>query len=198
MEQKIVIRDRDRGTHYLEFWADQTPTLHKVMLDLGELGPKEPSTEIDQPPSRVPTVEDPKWTGNFEDDRDKIIVARVLFGEARNTLVPDEARVAIGCVIKNRVVSNGWPNTYWEVITLPKHFSAFNSGDPNRPFVEDPLHAGSEIDQQAWINSYKIAGKVIFGELTDPTGGANHYYDDSISTPSWAENQPPTLVISYV
>ncbi|PIQ81222.1 MAG: hypothetical protein COZ34_00085 [Candidatus Pacebacteria bacterium CG_4_10_14_3_um_filter_34_15] len=197
-EQKTVANDLNKNTHYIEFWADQTPTLHKVILNLGELDSEKPSEDIDQPPSRIPTVDDPKWSGNFEDDTDQIVMARALFGEARNTLVPNEARIAIGWVIKNRVASNSWPSSYWEVITIPKHFSAFNSGDSNRPFVEDPLRTGNEIDQQAWINSYEIAGKVISGELTDPTGGANHYYDDSASTPGWAENQPPTLIISYV
>ena len=144
------------------------------------------------------TVDNPKWTGNFSDDTDEIILARALFGEARNTLVPDEARVAIGWVIRNRVESSRWPNTYWEVITTPSQFSSFNIGDHNRPFVEDPLHKNNEVDKRAWEHTCDIARKVIKGEINDPTHGANHYYDDSISTPGWAKNQKPTLIISYI
>ncbi|MBU0578916.1 cell wall hydrolase [Patescibacteria group bacterium] len=197
-EQKTVVKDLDRGNHYLEFWADQTPTLHKVILDLGELDSEEPSANIDQPPPRIPTVDDPRWTGDFADDTDQMILARVLFGEARNTLVPDEARIAIGWVIKNRVESSRWSNTYWEVITTPSQFSSINVGDDNRPFVEDPLHKNNEVDKKAWKHTYDIARKIIKGEIADPTQGANHYYDDSISSPDWAKDQKPTLTISYI
>jgi len=196
-EQKTVVKNLNKGTHYIEFWADKTPTLHRVVLDLGGLETKETREDTDQPSPSTPTVDNPKWTGDFADDTDQIILARALFGEARNTLVPDKARIAIGWVIKNRVASSGWPDTYWQVITKPSHFSAFNLGDDNRPFVEDPFHTGKEIDRQAWKKAYEIAGKVISGELVDPTQGGNHYYDDSISTPSWAEDQQPTLIVSY-
>lgn len=36
-EQKIITRDLPKGLHYIEFWADKTPTLHKVILNLGDL-----------------------------------------------------------------------------------------------------------------------------------------------------------------
>lgn len=55
-----------------------------------------------------------------------------------------------------------------------------------------------EIDKEAWNNAYKIAGKVINNELPDPTKGANHYYDDSISVPYWAVDQISTLIITYI
>ncbi len=193
-EQKIVTKNLSKGIHYIEFWADKTPTLHKIIFYLGnlELEPAQPE------PINTPTVDNPKWTGDFSDDTDQIILARALFGEARNTLVPDEARIAIGWVIKNRVISTGWPDTYLGVITKPKHFSAFNLGDDNRQFVEDPFHTGKEVDREAWRKAYDIAGKVISGKLADPTQGANHYYDDSINTPGWADDQQPTLIVSYI
>ncbi len=193
-EQKIVTKDLSKGIHYIEFWADNTPTLHKIIFDLGDL-----NSEPAQPePTNTPTVENPKWTGDFSGDSDQMILARVLFGEARSTLVPDQARIAIGWVIKNRVESSGWSDTYWEVITTPSHFSSFNISDDNRPFVEDPLHKNNEIDKRAWEHTYDIAKKIIKGEIADPTQGANHYYDDSINTPGWAKDQKPTLTISYI
>jgi len=186
-EQKNVKKNLSKGVHYIELWADKTPTLHQVILDLGDLQLK-----------RTPTVDNPTWTGNFSDDTDEIILARALFGEARNTLVPDEARVAIGWVIRNRVESSRWPNTYWEVITTPSQFSSFNVDDDNRSFVENPLHKDNAVDKKAWENTCNIARNIIKGEITDPTQGANHYYDDSINTPDWAKDQKPTLAISYI
>jgi hypothetical protein len=186
-EEKTFRKQLAKGIHYIEFWADKAPTLHTVSLDLGGYTPK-----------RIPTVDDPAWTGNFADDPDQIILARALFGEARSTLVPDKARIAIGWVIKNRVESKRWPDSYWEVITEPAQFSSFNTDDPNRPYVENPLHTDNKIDKEAWEHAYKIAGKIINSEVLDPTQGSNHYYDDSISIPDWAENQKPTLTISYI
>jgi len=185
-EKKTFVKQLPEGVHYIEFWSDKTPTLHTVTLDLGDYTPK-----------RIPTVEDPEWTGDFADDIDQIILARALFGEARNTLVPDEARVAIGWVIKNRIKINKGPNSYREVITKPDQFSAFNIGDDNRPYVENPLHTGSEIDQKAWKHVYEISGQIINDEVPDPTYGANHYYDDSIDQPDWAKGERPTLTVTY-
>lgn len=173
--------------HYIELWADKTPTLHKVNLNLGDITLK-----------RIPTKLDPEWTGNFANDTNTMILARAIFGEARNILIPDKARIAIGWVIKNRVLNKiRWPNTYWEVITEPLQYSAFNKNDENRKYVENPLHTGISMDKDAWCNSYEIAKKIINNKLKDPTKGANHYYDDSIITPNWAEKAQPTLSIIY-
>ena len=186
-ETRTFTTQLPKDIHYLEFWADKTPTLHTVTLNLGDYKSK-----------RIPTVEDPEWTGDFADDPDQIILARALFGEARNTIVPDRARIAIGWVIKNRIRSSRWPNSCWGVITEPEQFSSFNKDDRNRKYVENPLHKGLEVDKTAWEHAYEIAGKIINSEVSDPTKGANHYYDDSINTPSWAKGQKPILTISYI
>ncbi len=163
-------------------------------------------TEIDRvvtegpdpiPPKRIPTVDDPKWTGDFSDDTEQMILARALFGEARNTLVPDSIRYAIAWVIRNRVESSGWPNSYVEVITTPKHFSAFNSWDENRDNIENPIASGNSIDIEAWKHAYRVAGEVLSGQVVDMTAGANHYYDDSMSPPPWAKDMGIMLQISY-
>ncbi len=187
-ETETITTNLPQQNHIIEFVADRMPVLHRLALNFG-------SPPI--PPVRTPTVDDPGWTGDFADDPDKIILARALFGEARNTLVPDQARISIGWVIKNRVKNIGWPKTYWQVITQPLQFSSFNSDDPNRLYVENPLHTGSEIDKKAWEHAYEIAGKIINDEATDPTNGANHYYDDSISAPDWAEGKISALTIIY-
>ena len=186
-EQKSLTLDLKQNIHYVEFWADKSPTLHQVSFDLGDFQPK-----------RIPNVTDPEWTGNFADDPDPIILARALFGEARNTLLPDEARFAIAWVIKNRVLSKKWPNAYWEVITSPSQFSAFNKNDPNRAYIENPLHTGKAIDKEAWEHAFQIAEKVVKNEILDPTQGANHYYDDSINPPPWAKDKEPCFSITYI
>ena len=185
-EQKVFTKNLSSGVHYLEFWADKTPTLHQVDLHLGE-------TQLE----RVPTVNDPEWTGNFADDINQMILARALFGEVRNTLIPDLARVAIGWVIRHRVENKRWPNSYWEVITAKSQFSSFNKTDDNRKYVENPNHTGKDIDLRAWEHAYDIAGKVIRDEVKDPTDGANHYYDDSILPPTWVGKEIPVFITTY-
>lgn len=186
-EQKTFNKDLSADIHYIEFWADKTPNLQQVTLNVGDYKHK-----------RIPTVKDPKWTGDFADDTDQMILARALFGEARDELVPDLARIAIGWTIRTRVSSRGWwGDTYQEVITKEWQYSAFNAGEINREYVEDPLHTGNGIDRRARETTYKIAGKVLNNDVQDPTGGANHYYDDSINTPDWAVGRTPSFKVSY-
>ncbi len=171
--------------HYIELDADRMPTLDRITLNFSSLSTK-----------RIPTFDDPKWTGDFADDSDQIILTRAIFGEARSNKLPDEARIAVGWSIRNRVEDPRWPDTYQKVITQDQQYSAFNETDPNRKYVENPFWAESDIDRKAWYNCYDIAGKVINGELKDPANGANHYYDSSISTPYWATKETLVLTIN--
>lgn len=175
------------GLHYIEFWADRMPTLDKVTFNLGSSSGK-----------RIPTVDDPKWTGDFADDSAQIILARAIFGEARSGKLPDEARIAVGWSIRNRVEDSRWQDTYQEVITQDQQYSAFNAIDSNRKYVENPFWTEIDIDKKAWYNCYDIAGKVISGESKDPTNGANHYYDSSISAPYWVTKETLVLTISDI
>lgn len=170
-----------QGVHYIEFWADRTPILHQVKLDIGEV-------DFPESEKRIPTVDDPKWTGDFKDDPDQIILARAIFGEARDLRLSDEARLAVGWSIRNRLedIQGRWGNSYHNVIMQPWQYSAFNENDRNREFVEDPLKDSILSNTEAWPRCYEIAGQVISGGKDDPTGGANHYYDESIATPNWA------------
>ena len=39
-EKKEFSKQLSKGIHYIEFWADKTPTLHNVTLNLGDYTPK--------------------------------------------------------------------------------------------------------------------------------------------------------------
>ena len=183
-QEKTFSENLQNNVHYIEFWADKTPIIHKVKIELGEIDLK-----------RIPTVDDPEWTGDFNDDSAQMILARAIFGEARDKLYPDEARIAVGWSIRNRVEDSRWSNTYQGVIMEDKQYSAFNTTDKNRPYVENPFWKNKEDDKIAWYNCYNIAEKVITGEAKDPTNGGNHYYDNSISTPYWATKETLALTI---
>lgn len=144
------------------------------------------------PEMRVPTVDDPKWTGDFNDDNETILLARVIFGEARDGRLSDAARIAVGWSIRNRVEYKNalrYGGTYHAVILKPKQYSSFNANDANRYLVENPLANENGVDTRTWIHCYDIAVNVLNNSVTDPTSGANHFFDDSISPPLWAKDE---------
>jgi hypothetical protein len=149
------------------------------------------------PQPTLPTVDNPKSTGNFHDDTKQMILARAIFGEARGE--SNESRIAVGWVIKNRVedtILRRWRGfTYHNVILEPGHFSAFNpytqphiTHHPaiieNFKLVVDPL-SGNDIEDKAWLDSYRIAGRILNNEETDPTGGATHFFSPRGAEGGW-------------
>lgn len=63
---------------------------------------------------RIPTVDDPCWTGDFRDDPDDILLARLIFGEAEDQ--SKEAKIWVGGSVLNRIRMKAWPNTLYDVI----------------------------------------------------------------------------------
>ena len=71
------------------------------------------------------------------------------------------------------------------MILRPWQYSAFNSSDQNRKYVEDPFRSGNSADKKAWQSCYETAGLVISDAIPDPSSGADHYHDDSAPKQSW-------------
>lgn len=169
-EQKEFTENLPVGTHYVEFWADKTPTFHKVSFDLGDFKPK-----------RIPTVKDPKWTGDLNDDTETMILARLIFGEAKNQT--KEAMAGVAWAVKNRLLAKRkyFGSGYHEIIQKNDgryyQFSPMNPSEKdNYPLLIDPLKEADEVTQQAWSNSYNVAVDVINGTTSDPTGGATFFH----------------------
>jgi len=142
---------------------------------------------------RIPTVDNPEWTGDFNDDTKQMILARAIFGEAREGTMSDRARIAVGWSVRNRVEfpnPNRYGGTYHKVILNPSQYSSFSEGGDNNgnyEMVKNPYFSENAIEIKAWENCYKIAGDILNNKVSDPTGGADHFFDDSISLPSWAK-----------
>lgn len=167
-----------------------TITEHDAVFN--DEGTSQQTIESIPPEMRVPTVDDPKWTGDFNDDNETILLARVIFGEARDGRLSDAARIAVGWSIRNRVEYKNalrYGGTYHAVILKPKQYSSFNANDANRYLVENPLANENGVDTRAWIHCYNIAVNVLNNSVTDPTSGSNHFFDDSISPPLWAKDE---------
>lgn len=114
-------------------------------------------------------------------------MARTIYGEARG----EGARgmQAVGNVIMNRVKAAGWYGASIKDVCLkPYQFSCWNENDPNRTKI---INATAAQLKQART----IAEKVISGELPDITGGATHYYANTIAAPYWTKSMKKTATI---
>lgn len=128
-----------------------------------------------------------------------------IYGEARGE--PLEGQVAVGCVIRNRVLSPyRWATSYRGVCLEPLQFSCWSpaGGEENHAatlayaermlgdFAEerfDPVPIADVERQLRWI-----ADGIIGGHIADRVYGANHYLASwligSGHAPTWARTSP--------
>lgn len=118
---------------------------------------------------------------------DHVVPLICMWRESRSAPAAYEA---VAWVILNRVADKRWPGTMTEVCLQPWQFSSFNIGDPNNTKMPSPKNAADwKSFQQACdalvkvlaIKSDLAAGVVM--PIVDPTKGATHYHDHSISPP---------------
>lgn len=189
-EQKIFTKNLPQAVHYVEFWADKTPTLRQVAFDLGDFEMK-----------RIPTKDNPKWTGDFNDDTEVMILARLIFGEARNQ--SKETMTGIAWVVKNRLSAHRvyFGSSYHEIILKNNgKYYQFSPLDPeekdNFPLLIDPLKKKNKITQQAWSNSYDIALSAINGTSNDPTGGSTFFHSSDFSREKFVTKIVPGAIFA--
>ena len=148
------------GFNYIEFWADGAPVFNKLDVHV---------TMSD----RIPSVDDPLWTGDFYDDSEEIILARVIFGEARSQ--SREAKIWVAAtVINRRAAKTWWGKTVHEVILMDQQFESFNKDNDNRFVIENPL--SDPTQKEDWIECFNIAKDILRGSIQNPTK-ATHFHD---------------------
>lgn len=119
--------------------------------------------------------------------RDRLALARTLYGEARGEGV--EGMQAVAKVIMNRVHSSRWfgGRNVQDVVYKPYQFSCWNLGDQNRAIIENLLPGqGNKLFDKA----YQIAGLALAGDLPDLVGQSTHYHTAAVS-PNWSEGREP-------
>lgn len=174
-----------KNLHYIEFHADRMPTLHKLLIDFG----REPT-----PPIRIPTVDDPKWTGDLYDDPEELLLARLIFGEARNQ--PREAKAGVAWTVKNRLLAKrtDWGFSYHEIIQKPSQYSAMNTYDSNFPKLTDPFNTGEVGAKEAWYDSFEVAQTITKGTIDDPTDGAVFFHSADYSQEKFTTRDVPGAI----
>lgn len=118
-------------------------------------------------------------TTDPEDTYALVLLSLVIWREARGEGV--NGWKAVGCSIRNRVLRpSWWGKDYISVITKKWQYSAMGApGDPQ--LIKYP-----KTDDARFYEIMSIASDIIEGYLKSPVPGADSYYDDSISAPSWA------------
>ena len=189
IEEETFQVNLPQGLHTIEFEADRMPTLKSISLRLGITSPI---------PKRIPTGDDPTWTGDFIDDTDEILLARLIFGEARNR--SKQEKIAIAWVVKNRLQTaiRDFGFNYHEIIIkndrVTYQFSPMNPKETdNFPLLINPLKLNNQKNKTAWQESYEIATGVIAGKITDPTNGAVFFHSDDFSKDDFLKRTPRAI-----
>lgn len=123
------------------------------------------------------------------------IMARTIWGEARSEGY--QGMQAVANVIMNRVRSRRWANTPAKVCLQKYQFSVWLGGDASKSAML-AVTESNDLFRQA----KEIARRAILNDLTDVTGGADHYLNEIVtikirggSLPSWFDTQKKTASI---
>ena len=125
-------------------------------------------------------------------EKDRDILARTLWGEARGESLAGQ--IAVAWTIRNRVNDgkdkSWWGEGYAGVCKKPYQFSCWNRNDPNYAY----LSGAKPIPFREFAQAQIAADQVMAGKVPDPTGGATHYYATTMpKAPVWAAKAKQTL-----
>ena len=125
-------------------------------------------------------------------EKDRDILARTLWGEARGESLAGQ--IAVAWTIRNRVndcnAKSWWGEGYAGVCQKPYQFSCWNKNDPNYTYLSD----AKQIPFREFAQAQIAAEQVMSGKVPDPTNGATHYYATTMPKPPvWVKDAKPTL-----
>jgi hypothetical protein len=109
-----------------------------------------------------------------------VLLAITIWREARGE--SREAKIAVGCSVRNRVQNPKWWGTDY-ISCLTKKWQYSSMTDPK----DRQLTTWPAATDDVFEECLEIAEGVISGRLVSPaTPGADSYYDLSIPPPKWA------------
>lgn len=140
------------------------------------------------------------------------VVALTMWGEARgdwregNSSV--EERIAVGCVIRNRLSAwkrfNAVEDTYKAICLAPKQFSCWIPEGGVENYTAVMAFARKIAEGLPWSNDVLkeclfLADGIVSGQLLDRTSGATMYYAPRAMVPkgrvpSWATNKATSQI----
>ncbi|MDQ6598789.1 cell wall hydrolase [Bacillus salipaludis] len=108
---------------------------------------------------------------------EKDLLARLVRAEAQNE--PFNGKVAVACVVLNRVESKKFPNSIRSVIYARNQFQPVLNGQINKPADKDSREAVNE----ALSSKRDLVGSSLF------------FYNPKIAQSRWLDTRPTTLAI---
>lgn len=105
------------------------------------------------------------------------LLSRLVRAEAETE--PYEGKIAVACVVLNRVESSKFPNTIREVIYARGQFQPVQNGEINKPADEESIKAV----------------KAALTEQRNLAPGALFFYNPDIATSRWLDTRTTTMVI---
>jgi N-acetylmuramoyl-L-alanine amidase len=144
-------------------------------------------------PVECKALSEGKTMKEYYDDMCIDVLARTLWGEARNQ--GTHGMQAVANVVMNRTAhaqEKGrfwWGNNVIQVCQKPYQFSCWNRNDPNFSKVQS-------VDESDlyFASAVRIARRAVIGVLDDITNGATHYHTKNIA-PYWAKGRAPCAEI---
>jgi spore germination cell wall hydrolase CwlJ-like protein len=129
-------------------------------------------------------------------EKDRDILARTLWGEARGENLAGQ--IAVAWSIRNGVddgkAKSWWGEGYAGVCQKPYQFSCWDKNDPNLPY----LSGAKQIQFRELAQARIAADQVTDGKMPDPTGDAKHYYATTMPVaPAWAAKATQTLKLGH-
>lgn len=128
------------------------------------------------------------------------VLALTIWGEARSERV--EGRVAVGCVVRNRLQTRRWGADYKSVCLAPWQFSCWKEqGGPENyarviaaaTAVKNRKPLGPALKECFWI-----ADGILQQHAQDITRGSTHYITRTLwesKPPKWAVGQTPAVSV---
>lgn len=128
-------------------------------------------------------------------------LAITLWGEARGEEL--EGRAAVGCVIRNRMKDDRWPDTIKDVCLQPFQFSCWGKlGGPGNyaAVMAEAEKLANKLPATDVLlkESLWLADGLVRGIVRDRTAGSNHYCTRLLweaAKPAWAKNVTPNCLI---
>ena len=121
---------------------------------------------------------------------DYILLARLIFSEAAKESTM--GKIAVAWVVRNRVTSKKFPNTYRKVILQRWQFTGVNSPLWRKTYYPERM---TIQEKKVFEECIDIAKKVIQGIISDPAFGSDHYYNPRLVSPFWAKKMKQIVTI---
>ena len=110
------------------------------------------------------------------------VLAQAIYFEARSE--PKAGQIAVGYVIMNRLRSDEFPKTVYDVVT--------EDGNPGKKNCQFSYTCDNKTDvitdYPAWEDAKENAALVYYGKVSDPTYGSKFYKNSAISKQKWKKD----------